>query len=442
MDLLPRTEEVSFPDVQIGNALARIAYTILCAFIVLLPWGEEFMRLNGLVLATWIGIVVFGIAAMRTMVLGRARRLSPPHYCMLAFIGWIVLSILWTTDRDVTTTSITTHLELLALVWLVWELVPSQRLVEGLLQSYIIGSLIASAMTLYNFVNGRTAAQLAAAEGIDVWETSRYSVSGVNENDLGVILALSIPIVFYILASQKRPLIKLICWLQLIAGFTAILLTASRGALAAAVIGLAMFPLIVSRLSRQQKLLSLVACGCLIACGMFLVPSSSWERIAAAKSELVGGTLTHRTLLWAAGLSVFRDHPFLGVGAGAYGLSILRMVDVPLVAHNTFLSILVELGVSGALVLVGLLGCLFYCASRMQYLERCLWTILLLTWATGVSSLTWEYHKPTWLLFGLLAAHAYSRRTVERRLETPVLEREPSPRQLQPVEALSLRECS
>jgi O-antigen ligase len=429
------------PAEQIGSALGRFAYAVLCAFVILLPWGEDFLSLNGLVLATWIGVVLFGIAAMRTIILHRARKVSPPHYCMLAFLGWIVLSILWTTDRGVTTTSIATHLQLVALVWLVWELVPSQRLVEGLLQSYVIGSLIASAMTLYNFVIGRTAAQLAAAEGIERWETSRYSVSGVNENDLGLILALSVPMVFYLLASQKGPLTKLICWLQLIAGFTAIFLSASRGGLAAAIIALAMFPLVVTRLSRRQKLLSLVACACLIACEMYLVPSSSWERIAEAKSELVGGTLTHRTLLWSAGLSVFRDHAFLGVGAGAYGLSILRMVDVPLVAHNTFLSILVELGVGGALLLGGVLGCLFYCAARMQYLERCLWTILLLTWAMGVSTLTWEYHKPTWFLFGLLAAHAYSRRMVEPQLEKPAVE--PSPRRWpRPVEALSLRECS
>lgn len=435
-DLSPNLPE------EIGNALAQIAYAVLCAFVILLPWGEDFLSLYGLVLVTWIGIVLFGIAAMRTIVLGRGRKLSPAHYCMLAFVGWIVLSIFWTTDQDLTIIRIGTYFQLLALVWLVWELVSSQRLVEGLVRSYVIGSLIASTMTLYNFVAGRTAAQLAAAEGIEVWETSRYSVSGVNENDLGLMLALSVPMVFYLLASQNGPLTKLICWLQLIAGFTAIFLSASRGGLAAAVIGLAMFPLVFSRLSLQQKLMSAAACACLIACGIYLVPSSSWERIAAAKSELLGGTLTHRTVLWAAGLSVFRDHPFLGVGAGAYGLSILRMVDVPLVAHNTFLSILVELGVGGALLLGGVLACLFYCAARMQYLERCLWTMLLLTWVFGVSTLTWEYHKPTWLLFGLLVAHAYSRRTVERRLETSTVEREPSPRRWRSAGALGLRACS
>jgi hypothetical protein len=50
----------------------------------------------------------------------------------------------------------------------------------------------------------------------------------------------------------------------------------------------------------------------------------------------------------------------------------------------------------------------------MRYIERCLWISLLLTWMIGVSALTWEYRKPTWLLFSLLAAHVYSRRESEQ----------------------------
>jgi O-antigen ligase len=117
--------------------------------------------------------------------------------------------------------------------------------------------------------------------------------------------------------------------------------------------------------------------------------------------------MTHRTLLWEAGLESFRDRAFTGVGAGAYGTAVLRAVDMPYVAHNTFLSVLVELGVAGALLFIALLGSLFYSALRMPYLERCLWTVLLLTWAVGVLALTWDYYKPTWFLFGLLTAQAY-----------------------------------
>jgi len=106
-----------------------------------------------------------------------------------------------------------------------------------------------------------------------------------------------------------------------------------------------------------------------------------------------------------------RDHAFLGVGAGAYGPTVLKAVDIPYVAHNTFLSVFVELGVVGALLLVGLLGSALLSAILMPSLERHFWITLLLTWSVGVSSLTWEYSKPTWFLFGVLAAHVYARRS-------------------------------
>jgi len=48
-------------------------------------------------------------------------------------------------------------------------------------------------------------------------------------------------------------------------------------------------------------------------------------------------------------------------------------------------------------------------------LERHFWITLLLTWSVGVSSLTWEYSKPTWFLFGVLAAHVYARRSEPAR---------------------------
>jgi hypothetical protein len=66
----------------------------------------------------------------------------------------------------------------------------------------------------------------------------------------------------------------------------------------------------------------------------------------------------------------------------------------------------VELGVIGALIFCMLMFGLFYSALRLPGLDRILWVFVLMTWVVGVSSVTWEYHKPTWVLFGLLAARA------------------------------------
>jgi hypothetical protein len=92
-------------------------------------------------------------------------------------------------------------------------------------------------------------------------------------------------------------------------------------------------------------------------------PPSSWRRLESAAAEVSEGKLNSRTVLWQAGLDMFRDRPFGGIGAGAR-------------------------------------------ITRSFRLTR------LAVWSLGVCSLTWEYRKPTWLVFGLLAAHLASIKNV------------------------------
>jgi O-antigen ligase len=426
-------EPASASVARLGIALDRTAYLALCLFVFSIPWEEPLPMFGRFLLASWIGLLALGILILRTTITWRVRKVSPLHYGMLALAAWSALSIFWTADWDSTASRAGTYLQLLILVWLIWELAATDTRVHGLLQSYVLGALVCSLITIRNFMIGRTAAQLAAVNGQNVWDESRYSIVGINANDLGLMIALSIPMLVYLLASQKGWLVKALCWLQLVAGFTAILLTGSRGALVAGVMGLVMLPLTMSRLPRWHKFGSLVACAGLLACAAYLVPSSSWNRIIELGSELSQGTLTNRTTLWTAGLEAFRDHAFLGVGSGAYGVTIVKTANFSYitgsassaVAHNTFVSVLVELGVVGALLGFAFLAGLFYCGLRMRSLERRLWIMLLLTWTVGVSALTWEYRKPTWLLFGLLAAHAYSQRKTSRVQPISVIPRAP-----------------
>ena len=403
---------ISAPTAGLAAALDRLAYGILWAFIFAVPWEDAAPMWGGFVIGRWLGLAVFVIVALRIAAARQGRKLAVPHYWMLALVGWAGLSVFWTVDLDSTAVRIGTYLQLLAAVWLIWELAVTRKRVEGLLQSYVFGAGVSSVWAIANFIKGTTAAKLAASMGKNVWETSRYSIYGFNENDLGLMLALSIPMTFYLLASRKTPLLAASYWLQLAACVTSILLTGSRGALLAAAVALVMFPLMVSRLPRWprgKRLTAVVTCLAVMACGAYFVPESSWQRVSEIGREITQGTMTHRTVIWSAGVEAFREHAFLGVGAGAYAPAVLKALDIPYVAHNTFLSVLVELGVVGALLLFGLLAGLFYCARRMPRLERNLWTVLLLTWTVGVSALTWEYRKPTWLLFGLLTAHLWAR---------------------------------
>ena len=399
----------------VGEALDQVAFATLCGFVFAVPWEESIPLLDGFVVGRWIGLITLVLVLLRIAVTGRFRRPSLLHAGMCALMAWAAFSILWTIDRQSTLERAGTYIQLLAAVWMIWELAVAESRVPVLLQSYVLGTSVLAISTIVNFAIGKQAADLWAEAGKVKWHDSRYSAYGINENDLGLMLALSVPMTLYLLTRRKGPLTVLFCWLHLGICFTALLLCGSRGALLAAIIGLGLFPLIMSRLPRWQRVAFVIACAAGLAIGISLVPEDAWTRYQSIGAEITQGTLTHRTLLWSAGLESFRDHAFVGVGAGAYGAAVLRAVDMPYVAHNTYLSVLVELGVVGALLLFGLLAGLYYAAWQMRYVERCFWLVLLSVWAVGVCALTWEYFKPTWLLFGLLAAHLYSRRVVTDR---------------------------
>ena len=76
------------------------------------------------------------------------------------------------------------------------------------------------------------------------------------------------------------------------------------------------------------------------------------------------------------------------------------------VAHNSFLSVLVELGLVGFLLFALILTVVVIQAWNQPKWERRFWLTMLIVWTIGASTLTWEHRKTTWLFWGLLVASA------------------------------------
>jgi O-antigen ligase len=394
--------------------LDRLAFGLLWAFILVVPFEGDTL-IGGFAITRWLGLLALVAAVLRFSVKGSARKPSVLHGWMAAFVVWASLSLAWTRDTEMTITRTGSYVQLAIMVWLIWELAHTEERWTALLYAYCMGGCISSINAIRNLIVGMTSASENAQK---LNEYGRYAPSGFDQNEFALVLALSIPMTFYLLTRRQSFAAAILCWAQLLLGIVAILLTGSRAGMISLLVALTIVPFALPLLRGWKRRICWAALPCIVASAVFFVPSTTWERLLTTGSEIAGGTLAYRRVIWAAGLNVFRQHPFIGVGAGAFGPSVVGAIDINYVAHNSFLSVLVELGVVGELILLALLTSMLYLAVRMGGLDRWLWIVLLLTWTAGVSSLTWEYRKATWFLFGMIAADAGLIRTGRRSAAT------------------------
>jgi len=263
--------------------------------------------------------------------------------------------------------------------------------------AFILGAYITIIDTVNNFISGQIISQ---------WEYGRYTGGGQNAVELALILSLCIPIAWYLAANQKATRtgkwIKIICFSFLPASLFAIILTASRTALLAITPGAIYIVTSFRQLKPGYRYLGFIFLILIMLVGQSLVPQATLARLATIGTSITTGELGGRGALWSQGIQIFYDHPLLGIGSG----STVSPDQLGAFIHNTFLSVLVELGILGLLIFLCLIGCAVIQAWKHPVPERVLWLTILSVWIIGVLSLTWEYTKPTWLFLSFVAISA------------------------------------
>jgi O-antigen ligase len=386
------------------STLGKIAFGSLWLLVFAMPW-EDAITIPGFGTSVrLIGMVTVGLGTLAVVERGRVRRPALGHVVMALFVALAVLSYLWSLFPEGTLIEAFSYVQLFTMVWLIWELAPGVEEQKHLMRAYVFGTFVSGIDTVYLFLSHQESVY------------QRYAGAKLDAHALGLIMALSIPMSYYLLI-QNRGRMVWVYRVHLILAGTTILLTASRGATLATVVALTIVPLTQARLGGRQRVALLLTVVLLIGGILFFVPETSWERLATVPTEFEQGTFTGRTIIWKAGWEIFRTHPFVGIGANAFRVVVSREMAEPIrmgeadpapPAHNTFLSVLVEQGVLGFAVFCGMLGALAVSLRGMPPFPQRLWIVSLAVWVVGVSSLTWEMRKPTWFFFGLLMAQCGS----------------------------------
>lgn len=391
--------------------LRKIALILLVLFIFIVP-VEKVVLIEGL------GSIakVFGIFAMMAWFLafalgGGLRSTTPFHTYLFLFILWNCASIFWSVDIDATQVQVITWVQLGLLMILIWDLLDKKTLVTIGVQAYVLGALLGAIGIIYNFL------------GTTDYVYGRYSAAGQHPVNIGLILAIAVPMSWYLVlqrvgSSKITTLLLLLNITYIPVGCIGIALTGSRGAMVAALPAILFILPTLGILPLWAKLLAALAAIGGIYSGYQLIPEESIERLSTAYTELTGGgTLTGRTQIWADAFNRFMDNPILGLGSDAFK----AVSQSGLVAHNSFLSVLVETGIVGLLLFLAIVITAFIYCFQLPKLESRLWKTVLLIWFLGASATTYEFHKPTWLIFAFIVSSRFERPIREPLIEPPIV---------------------
>jgi O-antigen ligase len=403
--------------------LNRIAFAALWLLVFTVPWEKSVVMPGIGTVSRLIGACAFALGLLSAVMRKRIRMPGLALQAMVAFLFWTLATAYWTMELDGTYLYVLTLAQLVAMVWLVWDLNDSDQRQLSLMRAYVFGTVVSGAYTLVGYFQDKQA--------LGGYFYGRYAASGFNPNDLGLTIALSIPFSYYLMLKSSSRM----AWLyrgQIALAIVTIVLTASRSALVACCVALLIVPCTVRWLSARNFWATTVVAVLLMMVALPLLPDSLWDRLATTGTEISSGTLNERTMIWNAGETVFWSHPFVGVGAGAFATAVQPLIGKPptesmeqlnetngaYVAHNTFISVLVETGLVGFMIFCTILLLMARHILEMPSLEKWLWAVTLLVWVTSVSVATWEIRKPTWIIFSLLLAQAAaSREPVTYRLQ-------------------------
>lgn len=361
------------------RGLLLLVFTIPFQGVVAVPGIGTLSRAVGL------GFILLAAAAVAFE--GRRRRLGDVQLCAAAFTAWVAASIGWSVDPDIALTRIVTMVQLFALVLVVREFAGDRPRLLGVVRAFVAGAGVVCVSVLVQYGG----------------DTERLTASGSHPNDAAFILCLAIPLAWYLSYRSARPAEVVLARVFVPASLLAIVLTASRSAVLIAVVALLIVPWTLQNSSpRGRALVTLGLAACLVY-GPALLPQPQVERLMTISDEVSQGTLNGRTDLWTATIDAFDERPLTGFGAGGSRTVIEERTGRDAGAHNTFLSLLAELGVVGVTLFALAVLAAGLSAARATGLERKLAAVLGATLLVGLQPRHWEYHKATWLILAILA---------------------------------------
>ncbi len=380
------------------GGVERITRFLLGALVFTLPFDQAF-RIGAVgSLSRTVGLLA-AVAAVLALVARpsvRIRRLPVYFFCAVAFVGLNAVSVLWTIDRNATISQAFTYVQLLLLVWLLWQFVETPQQARGLRQAYVLGTWVTIGTVAWGFVTHNPTI-----------DPTRFTAFDTNANYTAQSIALALPMAFA-MALRGPALARLSAVLLIPASLYGIALTGSRSGGIIAVFALVCCVVFLVRRSAAVKAAPLSSAAIVIAVLAVALPQDTIRRFSGTVDQVESADFSGRGQIWLAGLEAWLVRPALGAGSGTFEEALVSTLGYGRAAHNSFLALLVELGPIGAtlfllLFVVGLWPHVLVLsrrggaspeALRTATLHMILFATLFLTQLPA----NWQYQRVTWYI--------------------------------------------
>jgi probable O-glycosylation ligase (exosortase A-associated) len=190
-----------------------------------------------------------------------------------------------------------------------------------------------------------------------------------DNNDFAILLALTLPIMYYFAMAQTR------LWLKIgfyaLSGMTVVaaLFTYSRGGLLGLSVGV-----IVLILKSHKKMLALVISLILALATLAVLPQNLLKRFASIQNATQEDqSAQERLRMWGISWEIIKDYPLVGVGIrnilmvqGHYTV----MDEKKLVAHNSYLQIATDAGLPALALFLALFAITWWRLIRARWILK------------------------------------------------------------------------
>lgn len=353
-------EDVWFP-------LETITLCLSYVFIFSLPIRRA-ITVGPVTISRLVGVILFVSWLVLVTQRKETIQITKFHLAFSLLILWAVLSYSWLPNGAASSALVTlTGLFMaLGLTIILWDLYDSLEKLMFSFQAYVIGSSVLYFSLIYAFAFGEPAAAGA-----------RYTALGFEHlNIVSVLLAVGVPFSVYLIFTSQREntTIKVINICYIPGAIIGIFLTGSRQGFILLLFGLIS---LLYYLHHYNRLIHMFYGFLGVAIAILLSPRHNIDRFIGTTGEVRDGDIGGRLERWEATWEVFSITPIRGHGIGGSRFVQESIVGWSFTPHNSYLSLLADLGVVGFLLFALTIIFVFLSIIHSKVHHKLFWLITL-----------------------------------------------------------------